>query len=241
MGSFIRFTPLLASLVLWTGSAHAALTPAQACNNARTKAAVKYEACQQKAAMAFEVSMDIGALKIASSACRTKYTAVWPKLQSKFAGTFTACDQNRLTDNIDTVTDNLTNLTWEKKTDNGNTHDKDNPYYYSWAGDADTTNADGTVFDIFLGVISSVFFGNQGDWRVPTRAELQTLLIEPFPCTTSPCISATFGDTTASFTMTSSGTFSDPNGLWVVSFGAEELTLMGKTTTLPVRAVRGGF
>lgn len=242
----IRFRTTLASLlavaaVAAAAPAQAALTDAQACHNARIKAAVKYASCQAKARSAFEVATDIGALKVASSKCRTQYTATWPKLQAKYAGTFTACDQNRFTDLGVTVRDNLTGLEWEKKTDDGLVHDKDNTYYYSWAGDMDTTNADGNVFDIFLGVINAAFFAGVGDWRLPTREELSTLLIEPYPCTSDPCISATFGPTVSSFTMTSSGTYSDPNAFLAVQFSTEETTLWGKTSNVPVRAVRGGL
>lgn len=235
------FAGVLALTITIALPAAAAPTPSQACNSARIKAATKYAGCQAKARTKLEVSSDIGALKIASSKCRTKYAAEWPKLQAKFAMTSTACDQNRFTDSVDTVVDNLTGLEWEKKTDTSTVHDKDNSYNFSWTGDGDPTNADGTAFDVFLWDLNGFLFSGVGDWRLPTREEMQTLLIEPFPCSTSPCISATFGLTEPSFHLTSSRTFLDPTSVWAVSFGAEELTLMSTTANLAVRGVRGGL
>jgi hypothetical protein len=232
---------LTIALLTLAATAQAAASDAQSCLALRLKAAAKYESCQTKARLAFEASSDIGALKVASSKCRTKYTAVWPKLAAKFTGSFTDCDQPRFVDHGDSVRDNLTGLDWEKKVDDGSINDKDNAYYYSWPGDGDSTNADGNVFDIFLGLTSANFYGGVGDWRLPTREELQTLLVEPYPCQTSPCVSATLGLTETVFYLSSSSTLVDPLSIWVVHFGTEEATLFAKTQNVAVRAVRGGL
>src|SRR5262245_32156740 len=48
--------------------------------------------------------------------CVTKYQASWAKLQAKYGGTGTVCDQPRFSANGDgTITDHLTNLQWEQK------------------------------------------------------------------------------------------------------------------------------
>lgn len=230
-----------ATLILGAGSAVAKPTASQDCNLRRVRAAAKYDACQTKAMLKFVTKLDLFALKGASSKCVAKYVAVWPKLQTKFFGTATACDQNRFVVTNDTVVDNLTNLQWERKTDDNSFHDVDNAYAYTFAGDGDSTNADGTAFDTFLWDVNGFCYANNCDWRLPTRAELKTIVNEPFPCTTSPCIAATFGPTISGFYGTSSSAVEDPAGWWVVSFETGDETLFTKTFTIPQRAVRGGF
>ena len=95
------------------------------------------------------------------------------------------------------MTDWLTGLQWEMKTNDWTVHDQDNSYTWSTSGDGNVTDADGTVFTEFLTTLNSgVCFAGQCDWRLPTIAELLTILLEPFPCTTSPCVDqAVFGPT----------------------------------------------
>lgn len=230
-------------VVAAAGDARAAATPHQACAAARIKAAGKYDGCQAKALAKFETTSDFEGLRSASSKCQVKYAGTWPKLQSKFAGTGTPCELSRLTDSGTTVTDNLTGLQWEKKVDDGSVHDKDNAYAWTWAGDMDETNADGNAFDDFLWQVAGGCFAGHCDWRLPTREELQTIVSEPYPCTTSPCIAATFGLTQASFHITASTVASDFTGvgIWAVSFFDGGQTQLSKTANLPARAVRGGL
>jgi len=231
------------AMVAGTGDAGAAGTPHQACAAARINAAAKYESCQAKAEAKFETAPDFDKLRAAASKCRVKYAGVWTKLQTKFAGSGTPCDQSRFTDNGTTVTDNLTGLQWEKKTDDSSIHDKDNDYAFTWAGDLDLANADGDAFDDFVFNVAGSCFATHCDWRLPTRAELQTIVSESYPCATSPCIAATFGPTISAFHITSSKVASDflGQGTWVVSFLDGGLTQMTTTSNLPARAVRGGF
>lgn len=58
------------------------------------------------------------------------------------------------------VRDNLTNLIWEVKTDDGGIHDKDNMYTWEEAQ------------DIFINDLNSSNFGGHNDWRLPTVREL---------------------------------------------------------------------
>jgi hypothetical protein len=95
------------------------------------------------------------------------------------------------------VTDNLSGLVWEKKDNAGGVHDKDN--LYSWS--TGTNKGDGTAFATFLtgagtGLNVAGFAGAK-DWRLPTLAELQTVMFD-FTCTgrgggatcvcTGPCV-----------------------------------------------------
>jgi len=69
------------------------------------------------------------------------------------------------TDNGDgTITDNQTGLTWEKKSDDGSIHDKDNTYAWTDA------------FDVFVAGLNTASFAGHNDWRLPNRFELETLV-----------------------------------------------------------------
>jgi hypothetical protein len=69
-----------------------------------------------------------------------------------------------LTDNGDgTVTDNQTGLTWEKKSDDGSIHDKDDRY--SWSD----------AFGVFIAGLNTASFAGHNDWRLPNRYELESV------------------------------------------------------------------
>ena len=131
-----------------------------------------------------------------------------------------------------TVTDNLTGLVWEKKSHNGDVHDFTN--YYSWSTGS-PYNGNGTVFTSFLAdgatSLNEVGFAGANDWRLPTFAELQTILRPEFePCMGNPpCVYSVFDSgctlgcsvTTCSCTQTSLSFSSttgqdDPAWAWVV-------------------------
>lgn len=68
------------------------------------------------------------------------------------------------TDNGDgTITDNATGLMWEKLTDDGTIHDKDNSY--TWAN----------AFAVKIAALNTANFAEHNDWRLPNVNELQTL------------------------------------------------------------------
>ncbi len=170
----------------------------------------------------------------------------------------TTCDAARFVDNGDgTITDNLTGLVWEKKSDNGDVHDVNNTY--SW-GTGSPWNGDGTAFTSLLAVgataLNEVGFAGANDWRMPTFAELQTILLpEPYPCTTDPCVDSAFDSgctggcsvTTCSCTLSSGGYWSAttlagfPNTAWLVFFGGGPVGYDFKNFPFYVRAVRGGL
>lgn len=156
----------------------------------------------------------------------------------------------RFIDNGDgTITDTQTGLQWEKKTDDGSVHDKDNIYRWSNTG----TAPDGTAFTDFLATLNSNCLGTSGDgstvtagfaghcdWRLPTIAELRSILLAPSPCGTSPCINPIFGPTAASLYWSSTTHASLPSFAWDVFFSDGLVVINGKFSINPVRAVRGG-
>ena len=102
----------------------------------------------------------------------------------------------RFVDNGDgTLCDTRTGLMWEKKNaadgvqDLSNPHDVDNLYTWRSSGGPNVTDRDGTLYADFIAklngavahFVESEQLGSYRDWRVPTLAELQTLLAEPCP------------------------------------------------------------
>lgn len=230
------------TLLLAASAAQARKTPEQKCQKARYDAAAKYEACQQKVMGKFlggAIGEGLKFLK-AVGKCAVKYQATWPKLQKKALGTGAPCDAARFVDNGTTVTDNLTLLQWEKKTDDESIHDKDSTHSWSTSGEA----ADGDAFTNFLRTLNGdPCLAGECDWRLPTVAELQTILLEPsWPCPASPCIDPIFGPTAAAPTWSSTINAHNLDYAWTVSFSEDNgRTSRFKAIDHVVRAVRGGL
>jgi hypothetical protein len=157
--------------------------------------------------------------------------------------------QPRYVDNGDaTVTDNQTGLMWEKKTvaGTGDVHDETNTY--SWSTSTGDSSPDGTLNTTFLVTLnldassagSSTCFANHCDWRIPTIVELQTILLGPYSCGTSPCIDPTFGPTQASVYWSSSSLAGTTNYAWGIDFNNGFVHQFNKGTSNYARAVRGG-
>ena len=174
----------------------------------------------------------------------------------------------RFIDNGDgTVTDNETGLQWEKKVaGSGCLHCVDD--VYTWCVDADHNTVcdngrlpDGTAFTSFLATLNGGAtgvgncvssdgstqtggFNNQCDWRLPTIAELRTILdTSQGLCGggSGACIDSTFGPTAASFYWSSTTLAGNPAVFaWGVHFFNGNVTADGKFFTDHVRAVRGG-
>lgn len=143
------------------------------------------------------------------------------------------------TDNGDgTITDAATHLTWEKLSDDGSIHDKDNGY--TWA--------DGLASKV--AALNSTNFAGYSDWRVPNVTELLTIVnygaLLPATyagfntacvpgCTVLTC-SCSSGDTWSSTAYHYSG-----SAAWLVRFGDGDTVVSDKSNpSYHVRAVRGG-
>jgi hypothetical protein len=147
-----------------------------------------------------------------------------------------------------TVLDTRTGLQWEKKTgagagaDPNNLHDVDNTY--NWC---DATGGTGDLCSppalSWITAVNGQNFAGHSDWRVPTREELESILLVLSPptsahCPSVPCIDPIFGPTQpASYW---SATTPDSGNAWSVYFGNGFTTGNNKVVHLPVRAVRTG-
>src|SRR5262245_25395496 len=112
----MRHLALLLFAFISLGAEIATATPDGACMKGRHDALAKLDACTQKAAGQFAAAQDMTKLRAGMAKCLSKYAAVWPRLQAKTAGTGALCDQDRFQDAGTIVVDNLTGLSWEKKT-----------------------------------------------------------------------------------------------------------------------------
>ncbi len=244
----IRAAGSLPHLVLAALAAGTLLVPAivhaadaeQTCRKGRYTAAAKYSACQQKALAKYfgGASLD-DTVQAALSKCRVKYAQTWPKLQAKASGTGVTCDNSRYdTTSAGTVIDRLTGLQWEKKTDDATVHDRDNAY--TWADTLPLSRSDGSAFTSFLAELNGECFAGQCDWRLPTIYELQTILLQPYPCTTSPCFDqAVFGSTAAIYW--SATTLGGLPFVWFVNFNNGIVYFDAGNATFVASAVRGGL
>lgn len=137
---------------------------------------------------------------------------------------------------VGTVTDYDTGLEWEKKVDENTcpvtalNHECEIHGYTvteTW-NDTPTLNRalpTGSAFTFFLGQLNGAggegCFANHCDWRLPTKDELQTILLAPAPCATNPCIDQTvFGpmDADESFYWSATTDATDPAYVWLVLF-----------------------
>ncbi len=235
--------------------AMAASTPEQSCQSKRLKAWTKYEGCVGKAMGAVYAGKPLDATAQAALAkCRTKLAAAWPKL-SAIVGSATCSGQPRFVDNGNgTIRDNLSGRTWSKQGDQAaEPFDKDSIYDWSFGS---PYGSDGTAFDYMLDVTNGSVIGGHQDWRVPTIAELLSIVLAgPLPCGSSPCIEPAFNAScTANCSFFSSCSCSVPYPYWTdvsvpeapnmayaVDFGDGELFEGFKTLDRNVRLVRGGL
>jgi hypothetical protein len=158
-----------------------------------------------------------------------------------------------------TITDTKTGLMWEKKSDDGTIHDKDNAYTWSGASYGTTNVLDGTVAATFLAALNAGGgFAGHTDWRLPNRKELESLMnleiASPapgtFPAFNTGCGVNSSGNpgcsvTTCSCTVPgvywSSSTYTGgPQNAWYVDFNGGNTVANIKGASLYVRAVRGG-
>jgi hypothetical protein len=156
----------------------------------------------------------------------------------------------RFVDNGDgTICDHQTGLMWEKKDaadgalDYTNPRDVDN--WYGWACCVGGTDPDGNVFTDFLARLNgevastgpSEQLGGYSDWRLPTSAELQTIVDCSFGV---PCIDPIFGPTIDTTYHSFTSRAGNPTWVWRVNFFNGQAQFVIKTNNGQVRAVRGG-
>jgi Protein of unknown function (DUF1566) len=140
-----------------------------------------------------------------------------------------------------TITDNNTGLVWEKKSDNGDLHDKDNIYWWSGTGSSET------IWD-WLEDINAAAFGGRQDWRAPNVRELlsiadfqnQWAVPAAFNTNCVPGATVLTGSCTLQVSYWTSTTVFNGNPMaWLVgTYG--DVYASFKSGTARIRAVRGG-
>ncbi len=157
-----------------------------------------------------------------------------------------------------TVTDNETGLMWEKKVSgSGCDHCAGDFYRWSVSGSA----PDGEVFTVFLdtlngggtgvgncvsadGITQGGGFAGHCDWRLPTIAELQAIMLKPYPCDMVPCFDTTLGATLMGVGYWSATTETgEPLKAWAMDMTDARVFSASKVPgfSYPARAVRGGL
>jgi hypothetical protein len=150
-----------------------------------------------------------------------------------------------------TITDTSTGLMWEKKSDDGTIHDKDNAYTWSGASYGSTNVLDGTAATTFLAALNAGGgFAGHTDWRLPNQTELYSLinLQNLLPAVSAAfntgcaesCTVLTCSCTVNSFYWSSSTYATNPPVAWMVAFNDGIMFPAEKFADLYVRAVRGG-
>ena len=142
-----------------------------------------------------------------------------------------------------TVTDLNTGLVWEKLSDDGTVHDKDN--LYTWAN----------AFTAHVAALNFTSFAGYNDWRLPNVRELQSIVnyqnVNPavssasaFNTNCAPgCPATTCSCTASGDYWSSTSSVSDPWNAWYVRFSYGRVDAFGrsegKSGAASVRAVRG--
>lgn len=247
------FAMALCAALLGARLAAAAPTPKQSCDSARVTAWKVYRSCVDVVLAKNGKGIVFDEFK-AFWKCRHSYFKKWAAFQNKASLAGSTCVGSRYTDNADqTVTDNLTGLIWEKKDQMGGVHDRLNTY--TWSANALSSQADGSAFATFLTGASGLnvtSFAGSKDWRIPTVAQLQTILLD-FACKgpgggatcmcTGPCVDAALDptNTLASLYWCSTIDSTAPGGAWFVYFASGHVGPQGVLSLVSARAVRGGF
>ena len=159
------------------------------------------------------------------------------------------------------VKDNVTGLTWEVKTDDGDLHDKDD--LYNWYNTDSATNGgdpgyadddgdicygydsgDPTTFcntEAYVARVNGVGWCGYRDWRMPTKEELRTLLDYSILAYLGPSIDTDyFPNDEGANVLSSSPNAANSDLAWVLSFRSGYDSLYYKYDRSYVRLVRDG-
>jgi hypothetical protein len=234
---------LLLALILGTAvSAEAAFTTNK-CVAAKAKAWGKRRACErvEDAKRVLGKAADL-------EKCRTAFAGKLAKLDAKATKAAVAC--RFLTNGDGTVTDYDTGLEWEQKT--GEPAFLDFPGMCA-VGDVHCVNDAYSITDfrqfpsrlntrVTTGQPTPPTFAGRDDWRLPTLAELSTIL-DPTRCGTGvPCIDPIFGPTRAEDYWTSTISFNLNPLLVTIDFETTNVVQRsGPALAFWVRAVRSAF
>ena len=155
-----------------------------------------------------------------------------------------------------TVSDSATGLMGEQKTtavgrgqNYADPHDVGN--YYTWSVGPRPYPFDGTAKTQVLDVLNTApCFAGHCDWRLPSEAgrispftgakELESILLGPYPCRTSPCIDPILGPTVANGYWSATPFAPGPLTVWGVDFADGKMFADYKVYNGYVRAVRTG-
>ena len=240
---------VVGAALLFSGAAWAVPTAQQNCDYARITAWKAYKSCLGR--ITARGAKQLAAAPYAASAnCRHAYFQKWTAFQNpnrvpSLAGS--TCIGARFVDNGDgTVTDHLSALVWEKKTNldeatnSGDPHDADNAYDW-WS-----------AFTSFLVSLNETGFAGHYDWRVPAIVELQTIVLDfrcsgdrPSPrctCPSLPCVDLALDPANTAMHSYWSDTISIRHPGWAWNLLESFVTADPPgSSSYRVRAVRGGL
>ena len=124
------------------------------------------------------------------------------------------------------VRDNVTQLIWEVKTNDGSIHDRDNKF--------DWYNALG----VFVAKVNGTSFGGHSDWRIPSIKELASITdLGKYAATIN---TEFFPNTLSYFYWSSTNLDYNTNYAWCIYFLSGHVHYHYKSAINYVRAVRGG-
>jgi hypothetical protein len=150
-----------------------------------------------------------------------------------------------------TITDTTTGLVWEKQSDDGSVHDKDNRFGWSVTG---STAPTGAAFAVLINTLNATGFGGYRDWRLPTVDELATIVARGAITPGAPVVPPKFNSgcrpsctvlqcscTTPLNYWTSTPNASYDQQAWYVLFNSGDTGVAFKTLEFYARGVRGGY
>ncbi len=122
------------------------------------------------------------------------------------------------------VQDNVTQLIWEVKTDDGGVQDKDNTYNWNAA----------------IAYCEDLPLGGYNDWRLPSREELRSIVDYSIPYPGPTIDTSYFPNTVSSYYWSSTTYASSTGSAWHVYFSSGLDNYSHKSYSRYVRCVRGG-